>query len=289
MSLTLGLCAFVAVTSAADASSSYFTVLEPTSEDVLAKDISGTPHSLDFRVGYYRLVNDSVAAVSPWHDVDLFPGREAASAAASAIARAATSGDADGKTKKKKDKKRRKEKCPSPGSTQPVDVNASRVIHTVVENPSGTHAKNELNTKQPGNPVRADVTTVLSSETGQPLYDRVRYYGYSPVPGHYGSLPRTWYEFSFSGGGSLTHRPSHSPTIPTIHPSLSFLFFCFLHRMHLRRRSLDGLRLRPWLRWFSLYHEFTCESRVMGRRAACTRALSPFHAHARIHLWTSNE
>jgi len=33
---------------------------------------------------------------------------------------------------------------------------------------------------------------VRDSATGLPLYARVRYYGYAPAPGHYGSLPRTW-------------------------------------------------------------------------------------------------
>lgn len=141
-------------------------------------------------------MNDSAVPVSPWHDLDLFPAREAASAAASAIVRAGTGGDATANATTDDDDddaNNTKNKCKGPSpSTRLVVVNATRVIHTVVENPSGTHAKHELNTLQRGNPVRADVTTVFSSETGQPLYDRVRYYGFAPVLGHYGSLPRTW-------------------------------------------------------------------------------------------------
>jgi hypothetical protein len=137
--LALGLwCAacVVATASAHDRSDpSSFLTVAPIAD--VFTNITGAPQSLDYRVGYYTLLdgnNDNPVEVSPWHDIALHPAGEAASAAAAAIEAASAAASATNAPKKKN-----KKGCSpdSPDSTRPyLVINAARIIHTVVENPS---------------------------------------------------------------------------------------------------------------------------------------------------------
>ena len=160
--------ACVGVVAALPTTSSSLSTVQPSE---IVTTFTGSPLSLGFRVGYHLLANSSVA-VSPWHDVDLFPTRAAAAAAAEAIVAAATAtttnsdSTKEGATAKRPCSLARPHPLlPSldPGqgpSSADATLLASRIIYTVVENPAGTHAKHELDTRALNNPVRTDVTTV---------------------------------------------------------------------------------------------------------------------------------
>jgi len=61
------------------------------------------------------------------------------------------------------------------------------VLNAFFEVSRGTHAKAELNKWEPHNPIWQDRNHVPGQD-----FKRPRYYAWSPAPGNYGALPRTW-------------------------------------------------------------------------------------------------
>jgi inorganic pyrophosphatase len=61
------------------------------------------------------------------------------------------------------------------------------VVNAFFEVSRGTQAKVELNKWEPHNPMWQDRKKVINQK-----FKRPRYYAWSPAPGNYGALPRTW-------------------------------------------------------------------------------------------------
>jgi inorganic pyrophosphatase len=67
------------------------------------------------------------------------------------------------------------------------DNEQGMVVNAFFEVSRGTHAKVELNKWEPHNPIGQDCKHVHGQD-----FKRPRYYAWSPAPGNYGALPRTW-------------------------------------------------------------------------------------------------
>ncbi len=67
------------------------------------------------------------------------------------------------------------------------DDEKGMVVNAFFEVSRGTQAKIELNKWAPHNPLWQDREEVRGQN-----FERPRYYGWSPAPGNYGALPRTW-------------------------------------------------------------------------------------------------
>lgn len=67
------------------------------------------------------------------------------------------------------------------------DNEKGMVVNAFFEVSRGTHAKAELNKWEPHNPIWQDRKGVPGQD-----FKRPRYYAWSPAPGNYGALPRTW-------------------------------------------------------------------------------------------------
>jgi hypothetical protein len=67
------------------------------------------------------------------------------------------------------------------------DTAKGMVVNAFFEVSRGTHAKAELNKWEPHNPIWQDRRHVPGQD-----FKRPRYYAWSPAPGNYGALPRTW-------------------------------------------------------------------------------------------------
>lgn len=67
------------------------------------------------------------------------------------------------------------------------DTTDELIVNAFFEVSRGTQAKLELNKWAPHNPIWQDRKPVTGQE-----FKRPRYYAWSPAPGNYGALPRTW-------------------------------------------------------------------------------------------------